>query len=54
MSPTAVAARLPISASRPVLEVAAKLTTTEFKQVVDIVAAIADHFVIGTEVLAAA
>jgi hypothetical protein len=48
VSPTAVAARLPISESRPVLEVVAELTATEFKQVVDIVAAIADHFLTGT------
>ena len=37
-----------ISESRLVLEVVAELTATEFKQVVDIAAAIADHFLTGT------
>jgi hypothetical protein len=37
VSPTAVAALLLISESRPVLEVVAKLTAREFKQMVDIV-----------------
>jgi hypothetical protein len=44
---TVVAALLLISESRPVLEVAAKLTATEFKQVVDIVRQRLDHFLSG-------